>query len=290
MKPVFIVGGSRTGSELLKNILRKYSKIDFSPEMFILCPRWLHKDFVTSANKFFNKNDQTYDVSGVLDLIYSNKLYGYFWTTVDGLDRKKLEKLINKNGNTLKGIFESIIKLNALKNSKEIPGAKFPVHFSQSEQLLEWFPDARIIHTIRDPRAIYVSQSNKYTNLSYSRLKNSWIKFKHFVHILIQTLWTAHIHNKLSSNTNYYLFKYEDFLNNPEVCMMNLCKFLQIDYVLKMSEPEIYSNSSFSDKRGTGRGLQASSAASWKKRINPVTEKIINFFCSSAMKKFNYQR
>ena len=290
MKPVFIVGGSRTGSELLKNIIRKYSVIDFAPEMFMICPGWLHKDFVANASNLMDKRDKTYDINGVLDLIYSKNLYGYFWTTIHELDRSQLEKLIKQNGSTLKGIFESILVLHAIEKSKTIPGAKFPVHYSQAERLLEWFPDARIIHTTRDPRAIYVSQSNKYTKLSYSYVKNGWIRFKHFVHIVIQTLWTAQIHKNLSNNKNYYLFKYEDFLNKPHSCMKSLCDFLQIEYVSEMAEPEIYSNSSFNEKRGTRRSLQISSATSWKKCINPVTEKLISLFCNRAMKRFNYQR
>lgn len=290
MQPVFIIGGSRTGSELLKNIIRKYSAIDFVPEMFMMCPGWLHKDFVANASSLMDKRDHTYDINGVLDLIYSKKLYGYFWTTVDELDRSQLEKLVKLNGNTLKGIFESIIELHAIVKSKTIPGAKFPVHYSKAEVLLKWFPDAKIIHTTRDPRAIYVSQSNKYTNSSCSYVKNGWIRLKHFVHIVIQTLWTAHVHKNLSNNKNYYLFKYEDFLNKPQSCMKSLCDFLQIEYVSKMTEPEIYSNSSFNEKRGTNRGLQITSATSWKKRINPVTEKLISLFCNRAMKKFNYER
>jgi len=55
-----------------------------------------------------------------------------------------------------------------------------------------------------------------------------------------------------------------------------------------MAEPEIYSNSSFNEKRGTGRGLQSSSVKSWRERINPVTEFLIKFICSRAMKKFDY--
>lgn len=290
MQPVFIIGGSRTGSELLKNIIRKYSAIDLAPEMFMMCPGWLHKDFVANASKILNKRDHTYDINGVLDLIYSEKLYGYFWSTVHELDRGQLKKLINKNGNTLKGVFQSIIELHAIEKSKTIPGAKFPVHYSMAERLLQWFPDARIIHTTRDPRAIYVSQSKKYTNESYSYIKNGWLRFIHFVHIVIQTLWTAHVHKKLSSNKNYYLFKYEDFLNKPQSSMKGLCVFLQIEYVSEMAKPEIYSNSSFNDKRGTSRGLQIASATSWKKHINPVTEKLISLFCNSAMKRFNYQR
>lgn len=289
MKPVFIIGGSRTGSELLKNIVCKYTEINFTPEMFMMCPRWLHKDFVSSARDYMKKDGSTYEIDTVLDLIYSGELYGYFWTTIHEIDRGELKDLIVKKGSTLKSIFESLIELDAKVKSKKICGAKFPTHYSHTETLLKWFPDCKIIHTIRDPRAIYISQSNKYTSPSYSYARNNWVRFKHFTHIMIQTLWTARVHKKLCNNENYYLFKYESFLENPQKCMQDLCTILQIEYVPEMAEPEIYSNSSFNEKRGTGRGLQISSTTAWKKRINPLTESLIKFFCGRAMKVFGYQ-
>lgn len=288
MKPVFIIGGSRTGSELLKNIIRKYTEIDFVPEMFMLSPGWLHKDFKTSAEALLDKNSQLYDVQATLDLIYSGDLYGFFWTRVEELDRSELQKKIDENGSTLYGIFKSILQVHAKVKNKSVPGAKFPVHYSRAHMLKEWFPECKIIHTTRDPRAIYVSQSNKYTKSSNSYLSNVWIKFKHFTHIVIQSLWTAKIHNEMKGSHSYYLFKYEDFLSDPVNCMKNLSSFLEVEYRSEMAEPEIYSNSSFNDQRGTGRGLQTSSASSWKKRINPLTKKLMNILCGRAMKVFNY--
>jgi len=225
MRPVFIIGGSRMVSKSLKNIIRKYSTIDFVPEMFMICPRWLYKDFMTNASGHMDQRDHTYNINAMFDLIYSKKLYGNFWTSVHELDRTQLEKLIKQNGDNIKGVFKSIIELHAIVKSNTTPGVKFPVHYSQAERLLEWFPDAKIIHVTRAPRSIYVSQSNDHTSSSYSYINNGWIRFKYITHILIQSLWTAHVHKKLSSNKNYYLFKYESFLNKPQACMNDLSDF-----------------------------------------------------------------
>ena len=42
--PVFVIGGSRTGSELVRNILNSYSVIYLLPEMALVYPGYLHDD------------------------------------------------------------------------------------------------------------------------------------------------------------------------------------------------------------------------------------------------------
>jgi len=52
-RPVFIIGGSRTGSEMLKTMLSASPEIDFVDELFLYCPRWLHKDLATNISREF---------------------------------------------------------------------------------------------------------------------------------------------------------------------------------------------------------------------------------------------
>jgi len=46
--PVFIIGGSRTGSEMLKTMLSVSPDLDFADEMVVRAPWWLHKDLESS--------------------------------------------------------------------------------------------------------------------------------------------------------------------------------------------------------------------------------------------------
>jgi hypothetical protein len=49
--PIFIIGGSRTGSELHRTILTHSPRIDLVEEMWLLCPSWLHTDFATHLER-----------------------------------------------------------------------------------------------------------------------------------------------------------------------------------------------------------------------------------------------
>ncbi len=98
---------------------------------------------------------------------------------------------------TLQGVFAALLKVHAAANHKSIPGAKFPVHYSYAERLIEWFPDCRIIHTVRDPRAVYASQATKHTKDERSMSKVLWKRLQRFVHINIQSWWTTRVHERM---------------------------------------------------------------------------------------------
>ena len=61
--PVFIIGGSRTGSEMLKTMLCESPEQDFVDELFLLCPRWLHPDL----DSMIRRHVGSLDGPGALD-------------------------------------------------------------------------------------------------------------------------------------------------------------------------------------------------------------------------------
>ena len=287
--PVFIIGGSRTGSELLKNFFRKYTEIDMIPEMFLLCPSWLHEDFSSSANKYIGGLGENCDVEALLEFMYSKKPYGQFWQVIEELDRDELRKKLEHYGCSLKGVFSAILDVHAQAKGKKITGAKFPLHFGYVDHLLEWFPDCKLIHTVRDPRAIYSSQSNKYARKDGSVLRNTWIRSQQLLHILIQSEWTARVHEKLQHNKNYHLSRYEDLILDPASSLQAMCGFLEIPYEESMENPELYnSNTSFGKAGASGAGFDKSSLKAWKKRIHPITAGLITRLNARAMRNFGY--
>ncbi len=91
MRPVFIVGGSRTGSELHRTILRNSLEIDLIDEMWLLCPAWLHPDFESTVRREIGDLSDDRNIEELVRLMYSGRLYGYFWTVIgQEIDRNLL--------------------------------------------------------------------------------------------------------------------------------------------------------------------------------------------------------
>ena len=266
-RPVFIIGGSRTGSEMLKTMLSASPKIDFVDELFLYCPGWLHKDLATNIREHVGSLDSKDALDKLLDFLYSGIPYGWFWSVAEReLDRAALRAELSGGPLDYRSILASIMVVHANMRGKSGLGAKFPVHFSSTRQLLRWFPDCRLIHTTRNPKDVYASQAAKYITSEHNAVSRSYSRFKQFVHINIQTTWTAHCHQVFRSLPNYRLIRYEDVVSRPEEIIRSVCEFLEIPFIRQMLEPKQY-GSSFGSVKGR-RGIETKSIGRWRKKIS----------------------
>lgn len=287
-RPVFIVGGSRTGSEMLKTMLSASQDLDFVDELFLLCPRWLHKDLAFHIRQHVGDLSSERALDRLMNLLYSGTPYGWFWSVVETeLDRDLLREELSKSPLTLQAILTAIMVVHAWERGKFGIGAKFPMHYSSTPTLLEWYPDCRLVHTTRDPRAVYASQVAKYTSPSKGITRNSLISFGQFVHISIQTLWTAYLHRRLRCRSNYLLVRYEDLIMSPQETLGKVCSHLSVSYLPTMLQPRQY-GSSFGEIAG-GTGISASSLERWRQTLSPMTVIFINLIARRAAATLGYQ-
>ena len=266
--PVFIIGGSRTGSEMLKTMLSVSQWIDFVDELFLLCPRWLHTDLASTLAREVGDLAGPDALERVLDLLYSGKPYGWVWSVADQkFDRDRLRQELEGTSLSLRDILAALMRVHAERSHKLGRGAKFPTHYSYTERLLEWFPDCRLIHTTRDPRAVYASQASKYVGAGDPWYVRGGMRFRQFVHVNIQISWTAALHRRLSALPNYRLVRYEDLVREPRPQLESLCTFLEIEFMSEMLEPRQYGSSFESAGR---RGVNPASLHAWRQRANPL--------------------
>ena len=275
--PVFIIGGSRTGSEMLKTMLSAGPDLDFVDELFLFCPRWLHKDLATNIDQHVGSLDAADARTRLLDFLYSGQAYGWFWSVVsEQLDRTLLEKALSTAPLSLRNLLTAVMSVHAEMRGKPRCGAKFPAHYSYTPRLMEWYPDCKLIHTTREPKAVYASQSSKYISDTTPVIERAWMKMRQFVHINLQVTWTASLHRQLRDHPNYRLVRYEDVVLEPEKSVQDICRFLEIDFVPDMLLPKQY-GSSFSAIGGKS-GIEASSLERWRQVISPVTGVLMDGF------------
>ena len=163
------MGVSRSGTTLTRRILDRHSRIGIATENHYLG----HLLAWEGARHYFRRLGDLHDdatVRRMVDLIYSpefqrrsrlRELSPYWRWLTERVPRADIEARLPASDRTERGIFEAFLRIYADRRGKAIMGEKTPAHLAYVETLLEWFPDARVVHCMRDPRAIYVSELNQ---------------------------------------------------------------------------------------------------------------------------------
>jgi hypothetical protein len=287
--PVFIVGLHRTGSTLLKNMMDINSDMCMIPEELHLWSPYPWRVDLTDICK--EKNMSRNEAKRILDELFSGKLYGAFWRNIGeyGIEKDEIEKNI-KDGMRCIDIVNLIFENYVKKKGKSGWGAKYPVHIGGINRLKRWYPDARLIHLTRDPRAIYVSKSNDEA----SRRR----KEKHpFLHIFIN-LYTmlqisfeyrisASFHRKYNGKQGYTLLRYEELLENPEKKMKRICEFSGIEFEEDMLNALGKPSSITGEVK---RGIDRNRKDAWEKVISPWERILIDMMTARSRKILGYKR
>ena len=153
-----------------------------------------------------------------------------------------------------------------------------------SPLFIQNFNNAKVVHIIRDPRAVaasnYAKKGQKYPLLFLAR---QWRKLASL---------SAYYR---SIDCNNFILKYEDLIKNPEKEVRKLCKFLEIDFDYSLINP-----SNFVDGLGES-GLKTHPTKNLKKKFNTksiekwrfvLNQDQINFLeqlCFLEMQFFDYE-
>jgi hypothetical protein len=287
-QPVFIIGGSRTGSTMLQVILSKSPDLSVTDELQYRSPWWLHRDFLQDVETHVGPLDSQGALDRLVDLAYSGIPVGWFWSaSKELLDREILREELSNRVLSPQSILDAVLRAHARSFDKTRIGAKFPMHYSYTDKLLEWYPNCLLIHTTRNPKAVYASQANKYLKPIKGQVAKNYMRLKQFAHINIQTSLTAKLHDKLRDRPNYILVRYEDLVTEPETQIRQLCDFVGIGFQENMLKPRQF-GSSFGDIGHENKGIERSSVDRWRTSISRPTAKIMDLMHSRAFRAFGY--
>lgn len=287
-RPVFIIGGSRTGSTMLQSILKMSPEVCMTDELHFRSPAWIHRDLVSDIKKHVGPLDKEGARDRLVDLLYSGIPSGWFWSDSERLlDRDMLNEELSDGRLDTRTIFHAILVVRARMTNKMRFGAKFPMHYSFAPQLLDWYPNCKLVHTTRNPKAVYASQAEKYLKPEQSRAAKTLVRLKQFVHINIQISWTARLHRSLQDLPNYRLVRYEDLVLEPESEIRQLCAFLEINFQPEMLKPEQF-GSSFKGIGNNSHGIERGSLERWRTAISGLTAKTIDLLHRRAYRSLGY--
>jgi hypothetical protein len=276
---IFIVGVPRSGTTLMRMVLNKHPRIAIADENHFLghpVP-WLDRSWSPGGIGPLETDD---DVRRLVERIYSDEFQrgtwfrgqSAFWRFVARkVPPAELQRRLLAGERTPRGVFRVLLESYADHRRRAIIGEKTPAHFRHVDTLLEWFPDARIVHMIRDPRAVYVSE------LKRRRANPDTVPYRWLAHVpgalrglvLVQSprTWAEAVNRHRGyvrrHPGRYRLVRFEDLVRDPDRTIGSLCEFLGVDFDPAMLEQTVVSRG---DRVGT-TGFDAGAADRWRDAI-----------------------
>lgn len=216
---LFIVGCPRSGTTLLKRMVDAHSRLAMTEELHWI-PRMYHKGNLVSEGAVTSEL-----IPRLLDLPRFAAL---------GIGREALLKLA-ANGRPVSypAFVTGIFELYGRAQGKELTGDKTPDHVRWLDTLHALWPEARVVHLIRDGRDVCLSMAN----WPKARAKNpgtfpTWKDDP----VSTSALWwelNVRLGRKFGSALGpelYYEVRYESLVSQPETECAALCSFLRLAY------------------------------------------------------------
>jgi len=195
-------------------------------------------------------------------------------------------------------LFETFLSHEAAENGRTIPCDQTPRNVFYIADLLELYPEARIINMIRDPRDVLLSQKRKWkrrflggNDMPMKETVRDWMNYHP---ITISHIWCTAVTaaEQFVQHERVISIYFEELLARPEATIKHLCDFVGITYTHAMLQvPQV--GSSVAADRPQQLGINPRRAHSWHSSTTggelSSAEIYLNQTITAAlMKKHNY--
>lgn len=281
-RQIFIVGVSRTGSKFYMQILNSHPKIYIAPEMVFKHP--VKKDLYSILEPLKKKSPEDITIQ-----LFESNIKDTSKGVINSISKSRLTAEISKlkDLNPYK-IFEMILMLASQENNKSLYGAKFPVHYKYFFELLDNFPNSKILFLTRDPRDIYLSDSKKKkkeirqgkSNFPVRRVGISFAVLFYTIYEWYKSLEIFEILKDKDDSDRVRLFRYENILIDQQQVIYDMADFLNLRPSEFSTEHLRVMDSSFNKKPKLGR---------WENEMSSSLNFLFKLIIGRKMNQYGYK-
>ncbi len=296
---IFIVGAARSGTTLMRNILERSPRIALARENHYLG----HLRESEGARFYFRRlgaleADET--VRRIVEMVYSGEFQrrsrmrevSIFWRWLaENVPQSEMESRLLAAERTERGVFAAFMRAYADQQGRPVMGEKTPAHVAYVDTLLEWFPDGRVVHMLRDPRGVFVSDLRR--RRQKLRKPYSWlarVPGALSLVILLQSIWVwrgavkRHFSYERRHPGRYTLVRFEDVVTRPDETLGALFAFLGVEAPPDPTNVKVMARGF---KWGE-EGLDAEAADRWRQHIGRGANWFIWRVCGGLARRFGY--
>jgi len=270
---IFVVGNSRSGTTLMARILESQGSVFFLREFHFFEQLWTSRD----RNRVLSRKE----AEQLVDLFFGLQYEGYLARKMRGRHADESRRFIDEHlaGNsTAHQIYRAFIRYFARKHGRRIPCDQTPRNVFYLAEILEFFPEARIINMVRDPRDILLSQKHKWKRRylggrNHTPLKESLRSRINYHPITMARLWNAAVAapRKVKEDPRVLTVHYETLVRQQEETVRKICAFVGIPYDRAMLDVRQEGSSGRHDSTDE-MGISPENIQKWRKGGLSLTE------------------
>ena len=215
---LFIIGCPRSGTTLLQRVVDAHPKVAILPEA-----HWIYHVLMDPSVVIENGTVSP----GLISALLQHPKFA----TLD-ITEEQLQRLIGEQpGLSYASFVSRIFDLYWQTQGKEIVGNKTPGLVRRLDVLHALWPEARIVHLIRDGRDVYLSMTNRRLYVSNPEALGS----SEDPVASAAVWWELNVEQgrnarALFSAERYFEVRFESLVNDPAEICASLCTFLGVPY------------------------------------------------------------
>jgi len=205
---------------------------------------------------------------------------------------RQLVQALPPERRTPANVYAESVALLASGSGKRVGCEQTPRNIFYASALLELYPDARVIHMVRDPRAVLASQKNRWKvrrlggkNVPWSEILRLWCNYHP---VTMSRLWrqATRVALQLEDHPRCRLVRFEDLVAEPEATVQSVCDWLGVDFAPAMLEVPQWGSSNI--RHGQKQGVSADMAGKWRSVLSEAEVQINERMTRTELARFGY--
>ena len=270
--PVLIIGFQRSGTTMARLMINSH------PNIAVPFETGFFARYQRAAERYGDLSDAENAKAALRDI--AGERFAQFGKLITDED-----EILAARPGSMAELIDSVMLSYARRQGKQRWGDKSPEHNEDIDVLATMFPDAKIIHVIRDGRDVALShKSVSWASRHLPKVAREWNS---------TTILCDKIGGLLGSE-RYLLVHYEDLVRNTETVLRKICTFIDEPYSEQMLDYHETARQAMPERslewhQNSVSRPDPSKCFAWKTRLPEADVKIFDEIAQEALRRFGYE-
>ncbi|MEF2144719.1 MAG: sulfotransferase [Desulfovibrionaceae bacterium] len=292
--PIFLCGHRKSGTTLLLSLMDGHDQLCVYPSdssfFYAYYPRYAEGEYSEEQRK-----------KRIIETVYAAmESDAVKWKGECALDMKALEKrfyerMQGKECSPQILLSEAVFAYHDMYGQPREPLAWVEKTTSTevyASQVFSWFPNARMIQLLRDPRDNFASLKSGWSARYSKRNEDVRDLMQSHLERAKMAFLMASANQELYGEERYLVLRFEDLVREPESVLQRIAAFAGVRYSDILLQPRFMGNP-WKGNNFDGKVFDRPSAENvgrWKERITPEEAALIEFHFADVLDRWEYEK